>query len=451
MHSDDAERCVLDAMMAARESDTIDDIAAVIARSDFYRENHAVIYDAILGLRKDDAPTTPPAVTERLISTDVRAFDRLGGAAYIASIVRHDTTPAQGIYWARVVASHAVTRTAQTQAIRLLQVIESGDLESIHAEQQRLVDEWSARVVPANGPRAIELDAFLDQDEPEHDWLVDGLLERGDRLILTGGEGKGKSTLLRQLGVQLASGIHPFGGAPFQAVRVLRLDVENGETRERRSLRPLRIAAGRSYAGGMVVRSRVEGLDLTLDEDRNWLHQLAAEHDPDVIITGPAYKMHAGDPNDETGARIVAAQFDRLRKAHGCAILLEAHSPHASNGSKRPTRPYGASYWLRWPEFGLHLGDGGELTHWRGPRDERNWPALLRRGGAWPWTPVTRERDIAWARIKQMCIEAGDQLSERDLADALNLPKTTVHRTIGENADAWASLAFSQVNEGGPA
>jgi ATPase subunit of ABC transporter with duplicated ATPase domains len=56
----------------------------------------------------------------------------------------------------------------------------------------------------------LDLDAFLAEPDPEYDWLIPGLLERGDRVIVTGQEGKGKSTLLRQIGVQVAAGIHPF-------------------------------------------------------------------------------------------------------------------------------------------------------------------------------------------------------------------------------------------------
>ena len=51
---------------------------------------------------------------------------------------------------------------------------------------------------------------FLDRDDPPFDWVVPGLLERGDRLILTGAEGLGKSVLMRQLAVCAAAGVHPF-------------------------------------------------------------------------------------------------------------------------------------------------------------------------------------------------------------------------------------------------
>jgi Mrp family chromosome partitioning ATPase len=54
-----------------------------------------------------------------------------------------------------------------------------------------------------------------------------GLIERGDRIMITGYEGWAKSTFLRQLAVALALRLHPFTGEQHRAVRVLFIDCEN--------------------------------------------------------------------------------------------------------------------------------------------------------------------------------------------------------------------------------
>jgi replicative DNA helicase len=89
--------------------------------------------------------------------------------------------------------------------------------------------------------------------------------------------------------------------------------------------------------------------------------------------------------------------------------------------------------WSRWPEFGLHLSAKGQLLHWRGARDERNWPAALNRGGDWPWTPETDQRAVTFARILEEVQTQSRRLSERELATALDAPKTTIHRAIQAN------------------
>lgn len=309
--------------------------------------------------------------------------------------------------------------------------------------------EWE-RQQAAERPRGRELDAFLgaeDDDEQAYDWLIPGLIERRDRLILTGGEGDGKSTLLRQVGVQAASGVHPFGGADFEPLRVLLLDLENSERQLRREIRPLRIAAGKRYAGSFYVEVAGAGLNLLDDDNKAWFVALLAERKPDLLITGPAYKMVAGDPIEEGPARLVSGMLDRARNEHGCAVLLEAHPPHGANGHRRPERPYGASLWLRWPEFGLHLTSDGRLKPWRGARDAtRQWPAALHRGGEWPWTVATRPRDVIWARILAY-VEEGDPgrvPGQREIAKALDVSTMTINRAISEHGDEWANLQGRQ-------
>jgi hypothetical protein len=292
--------------------------------------------------------------------------------------------------------------------------------------------------------------SFLNTGELPYDWLVPGLLERGDRAIFTGPEGGGKSTLLRQISVQAAAGIHPFTLQPITPLRVLLLDLENGGRHVRRQLRPLRIAAGAAYntIPGLYVHVRPQGLDL-LAGDGGWLLDLTTTVNPDLFIVGPTYKLAGGDPIEEGPARAVAGWLDRIRHDTGCAVIIEAHSPYAANRGTRPLRPYGASLWSRWPEFGLHLGKDGQLQHWRGPRDERAWPALLQRGGPWPWTVITRPRDQLWARVAELCTNAGDQLSIRDLAELAGSSVGSVTRAIAEHPDAWDAFAAPDI-EGTP-
>ncbi|MDP8958289.1 MAG: hypothetical protein M3N51_03605, partial [Actinomycetota bacterium] len=137
--------------------------------------------------------------------------------------------------------------------------------------------------------------------------------------------------------------------------------------------------------------------------------------------------------------RAVAGHLDRLRASYGVALLLEAHSPYGSGGSG-PRRPYGGSLWSRWPEFGLHLAESGVLSHWRGARDEREWPSALTRGGEWPWIAATSARDVLWGRIVD---EANQRLSRptvRELVVALGSSMGTIHRVLESHREEWDAL-----------
>lgn len=255
------------------------------------------------------------------------------------------------------------------------------------------------------------LKEFLDVEEDPFDWVIPGLLERSDRLVLTGSEGLGKSELQRQIFVLTAAGLHPFTYARIPPQDVLVIDCENSGGKVRRKLRGL-IAKVRASGGGDVydhlrVICRPAGLDLTKPEDEAWLLRLVSQAQPALLVIGPIYRLHEEDPSDEKAARKVTQVLDRCRAAANCAVIIEAHSPLSSGagGGPRPVRPIGSSLWLRWPEFGYGLRptkDFDKQTRvvdfvaWRGDREEREWPQRLKAGGAWPWATAAWSEHNSW-------------------------------------------------------
>jgi hypothetical protein len=197
---------------------------------------------------------------------------------------------------------------------------------------------------------------------------------------------------MRQMAVQAGAGIHPFEGRPIEPKRVLYIDLENSRRHVRREFRAM-VTTARQLGyplkpGQVFVLVKPNGIDLMLPETIEWLDQIVEETEPHIIFTGPIYKMASGDPTSEEQARAVAFALDDLREKHNVAVVIEAHTPYSGE-----IRPYGASLWSRWPEFGLYLGKDGLLKPWRGFRDEgRAWPKALLRGGTWKWSPDYGDR-----------------------------------------------------------
>jgi energy-coupling factor transporter ATP-binding protein EcfA2 len=447
-HDDQAERAVLGAMLISAQA--INDAAPTLTSSDFYRPNHATIYATITAMWAAGTPVDP--LTTAAFLAEQGELNRVGGANYLHTLIAAVPTVANATWYARTVAELAVDRRVIETGVRIQQLGQQRANSTIPERRQQLleqiradIDELSAATPSAGGPEAVELDVFLEDadDDREYDWVIPDALERGDRLILTGQEGGGKSTLLRQVAIQVASGIHPFTGSSMARGRVLYVDLENPRRQMRRKLSAIRIAAKDRYqpTPGLHMHSRPQGLDLLNAADERLLTDLVAAVKPDILIIGPIYKLVGGDPKEEGPAKAAATVLDRLRADVGCAILMEAHSPLGVNGGRRPERPYGASLWLRWPEFGLYLSPEGYLRHWRGDRDERQWPVAVKRGGEWPWTSLTKESDVTWARIVEVCQEMGGQQSTRDLAKLTGKSQSAVSRCIREHRQAWDDLA----------
>lgn len=448
-HDIAAEQTLLGACIAAGTA-TLDAVRHHIQDpTDFFRPAHRDIYIALLHLADTGAPIDLIALADHLDKTEAR----YGGREYLFTCYQAGIYTTDPAYPAGIIARHARHRRAQDAvhtaygtAARLLATPDA-DITGILTTARDHLDKATHDTAPANA-RVRNVDEFLagDDDDEEYDWVIPGLLERQDRLILTGPEGGGKSTLLRQLAIQAAAGIHPFTGELHAPARVLYVDLENSEKQTRRKIRPLRLQAGELLtADSLHIEVRVQGMDLTQPDDRAWLQALVTSVQPDILATGPIYKMASGDPTEEKSAKPVAMALDAIRAAAGCCILLEAHAPKRPSGqSKRPHEPYGWSGWLRWPEFGLWIDESGQLEHWRGDREQRDWPGALARGGPWPWTAVADDGELRWIAIQKARQEFGETMTQRDVVMATGIPKSTVHRILARHRMEWLNLNGSE-------
>ncbi|MGW0245102.1 ATP-binding protein [Nocardia goodfellowii] len=253
--------------------------------------------------------------------------------------------------------------------------------------------------------------------EYSYDWLVPGLLERQDRLLLTGAEGGGKTVLTRQFGVTLAAGLHPFTGHVIPGneagFRVLVIDAENSEQQTARGykwiiakaqgLRERQGLTGEEWQKNLLVSCHPGGIDLQAPHDINQVDKALTDIAPDMLIAGPLYKLHMANPNEESPLRQIVGTIDSMRERHNVALITECHAGNGTGpNGQRDMRPIGSSLLRRWPEFGLGMSraktDPGigrakivDLLPWRGGRDERDWPDQLCHGDYLPWKATDPE------------------------------------------------------------
>lgn len=386
-HDPHAERDVVGAMLLA--SDLRSQALDVLDVDDFHDPRLGAVFAAIRTIHeragKVDVTTVADECARRTV--EVTRSD-------LATIQAQVPASANVGDYARIVAEYATLRRAIGLSVELRDAAETLDLDAVEqilAHAADRVDNPRRTVEPATEARA-----FLAARPEVEPWLIDGVLRRRERVMLTGGEGHGKSLLLLQLAVMLASGVHPFDLSEIPPRRVLLVDCENEYDEVADRLEKLLLKAGSRYAGTLWIEGREQGIDVRRRNDRGWFEALVAAHDPEVLVVGPVYKLIEGDEkirsDSAEAASIVARVVDRVRVRHDCAVILEHHAPHGDRGDRAGFRPFGSSLWLRWVNFGIGLkvrpDEVAEIEHWKPSRSRgRRWPDELVPGavGSWPW------------------------------------------------------------------
>ncbi|MFC5157020.1 AAA family ATPase [Streptomyces amakusaensis] len=435
-----AEDAVLGTLLRDGVDDLVPDLVDALEPSDFREPRQGELWDVLCGLRAGGRACDPITVTAALRAAGT--LERHGGPVRIHQL--HDAVPTAGhaLHYAGIIREAARWRALLAAGVRTVTAAQrregtAAEAAEMAVEAMRGVRDQGAG---AGDEAPVDLLDLIAEADAEPDWVIPGVLARWDRLILTGGEGGGKSLLLRQIAVRAAAGLHPWKRARIRPVKALIVDVENSRDQVRPWLARMHAAAAEEGApverGALRAVIRPEGIDLSRPADRARLLRLVEAERPDLIVIGPIYKLAAPRSGEgaEDAARALMSALEAVRVASdGAALLIEAHSPHASMG-RRDLRPIGSSLWLRWPEFGFGLapvtGEPGaaelrlhDWTPWRGARSERSWPERVCEGATWPWMAVqhTGNEPIVVATLTEEQAVAAGLIPEQQFWDDVQI------------------------------
>lgn len=388
-----AEQAVLGAVL--RSNSVYRDAAAHITGADFHNPHLGAVFDGMGQVIAKGDPIDPITVELHFPEWEVRGLTAADPWVWLdAALTPHIAGQA-----ALVVKADSIRRQGKYALERALERLRDpgNDPAAVLEKMQReLVREARTQL------EAQTLAQVL-QTPDEQDWIIPDLLEAKDRLILTGHEGLGKTTLVRQLLILPAAGIHPFTFKPMEPVTALVVDAENTAKQWMRASRWLvkrTVQSGYSDPSSRVHMSLSGRLNILDPVTLGDIHRLIDRHNPGIVFIGPLYRLALQMNTDEQIAPVIAA-LDSVRD-RGVALVIEAHAGHAVGlNGVRDVRPRGSSALLGWPEFGYGIrkdvsehapADMFDLVAWRGARESREWPEQLRRGnweaGEWPWIPA---------------------------------------------------------------
>ena len=187
-----AEQCVLGGMLMSK--DAISDVMEVIRPADHYRPAHQVVHEAILELYGRGEPADPVTVSDLLAKRGELA--RVGGGAYLHTLIASVPTAANAGYYARIVRERAILRRLVEVGTRIVQLGYAGD-----GDADELVDRAQAEVYGVTERRVAE--DFLPLSE-----IMPGALDEIEAIGSRGGVMTGVPTGFADLDT-LTNGLHP--------------------------------------------------------------------------------------------------------------------------------------------------------------------------------------------------------------------------------------------------
>ena len=214
----DAEVSVIGSMLLSK--DAIAEVAEVLIADDFYRGAHRTMYEAIHHLYDRGEPVDSVTLADELERRG--QLEDVGGAVGIADLVERVPTAANALYYARIVADHALRRrliTAGTEITRLGFDAPNGPDEAVDRAESLIYQVAQRNISSEFTPMKDLLSQSFEMIEKLHEnnsaitGLATGLhdldeltagLQPSNLIILAARPAMGKSTLVMNIASHVA-------------------------------------------------------------------------------------------------------------------------------------------------------------------------------------------------------------------------------------------------------
>ncbi len=169
-----AEQSVIGAMLLSK--DAIADVVEQVREHDFYRPNHQTLFSTVIDLYSRGEPADAVTVAAEL--TRSGELVKIGGAAYLHTLVASVPTAANAGYYARIVKEKAILRRLVEAGTRIVQMSydETGEVDN-------LVDRAQAEIYDVTDRRTA--DDYQKLDKLMNDALeeMNAIAQHGDKLV----------------------------------------------------------------------------------------------------------------------------------------------------------------------------------------------------------------------------------------------------------------------------
>lgn len=304
-------------------------------------------YGADVHGRWDAQARTLCRLAENLTHCDARALD---GAFRASPLMRPewDEPTADGLTFGEATIRDVVQSDGGDDGAGPRDQDEGLDLDQVGGDgggDAPVWDEMSALpFVPlgaVTGPRTPEAPPTL----------IDGLLGRGETMLLSAPSKAGKSWLAISMAYGIATGSDWLGFACRKG-HVAYANLEIGGTYFARRCEAYRRAAGLRYDPDIKIDVlNARGLMLDATSFSRGVEARYRDGGLDVMVVDCAYMLESGSENDVEAVRPLLASLGSLCRSLGCSLVLIHHqAKYGAAGKSVTDRMAGSGAFARWPD-----------------------------------------------------------------------------------------------------
>lgn len=226
--------------------------------------------------------------------------------------------------------------------------------------------------------------------------LIDTILHKGCKMILSGSSKAGKTLALMHLGLAAANGLSWMGHKINQECKVVYLDFELVPRLAKERIKEVIQHPDNNYTPTKnYLYCGLRGQNRSLDELALHIQNLK-DFNPDLVIVDPFYKLGGEyDENDAGSVSAVLNKMERFSEKLGCAFVY-AH--HFSKGNKSETdhidRASGSGVFARDPDAILTLTPHEEEYHLVLEGTLRNFPTPDKQVVEFSWPNFIHKPDL---------------------------------------------------------
>ena len=272
-----AEVCVLGSMIL--DKDGIGEIIPILRAEHFYRQDHRLIYDALISLYENNKPIDLVLLQDELDAQS--QLESAGGAQYLVDLVNGVPSAANMVYYARIVRDKGMLRNLITTSSEINnmayeargdvgEVMETAEQKIFEVTQQKItgqavkIKDIITQVYESLEQRSGQMITGVATGFLELDELTCGL-QRGEMIIIAARPSMGKTAL----GLNIAENV---GANSKMPVAIFSLEMGAQQLAER-------MLSGRAHINSHKLRQ-----GLLTDNDYNRLAETAGELSPAPIF-----------------------------------------------------------------------------------------------------------------------------------------------------------------------